>query len=67
MGRTKKGRKALFVWPLNMHMITNIVFGQIVAEAPPPAPIGNPVGYHPVNASKPVVPILNTPVNLNSN
>jgi hypothetical protein len=54
----------LFVWPININMITSIKFGNIVAEPKPPAPIGNPIGYGTFTATNPV-PVYNTRVNSN--
>jgi hypothetical protein len=54
----------LFVWPLNIVMITSIRFGNFVPEAKPPAPIGSTAGYGTVKVINPV-PVYNKRVNPN--
>ena len=54
----------LFVWPLNIDMITSIRFSNFVAESKPPAPIGNTAGYGTARIANPV-PVYNKKVNPN--
>jgi hypothetical protein len=53
----------LFVWPLNIDMITSIRFGNFVAEPRPPAPIGSSIGYGTLKVVNPV-PVHNQKVNV---
>ena len=54
----------LFVWPLNINMITSIKFSNFVAEPKPPAPIGNSIGYGAVKVPT-VIPVHNNRVKTN--
>jgi hypothetical protein len=54
----------LFVWPLNIAMITSIRFSNFSTVPRHTAPVGNPVGYG-TSKIKSAVPVHNKRVNTN--
>ena len=60
----KKHLRVLFVWPLNINMISQINFGLGVPAQRPQAPIGNPIG-HTVPQTLPPLVAHNLIVNTN--